>query len=73
MPEKYVILKEETGEMLSEIFIRRENGYIAQGTTWTKNKDEALNLEFAEMLATIQFIQDVISWEEAEDLGIWRI
>lgn len=71
--EKYAIRNEETGELLSEIFIRRENGYIAQGTTWTMNKDEAINFEFQEALETIQFISHVLDWEMAEDLAIYRI
>ena len=71
--EKYAVRNEETGELLSEIFIRKEDSHIAQGTTWTTNKNEAISFEFKEALATIQFIGDVINWEEAENLEILRI
>ena len=71
--EKYAVRNEETGELLSEIFIRKEDSHITRGYKWTTNKNEAISFEFEEAFATIQFIIDVIDWEGAEDMAVWRI
>ena len=66
---KYVIIDEENGMMLAELYMRRERNHTEQGHNWTSRIAEALHFELEEAQATIQFINDVIDWELAQNLS----
>lgn len=68
---KYVIINEEDGMMLASIGIKRINGYMVQDHAWTRSIPEALHFEVAEEAeAVINFINDVVNWELAQQLVV---
>lgn len=66
---KYVIINEDDGMMLAAIGIKRVNGHMTQDQAWTRITAEALHFEVQEEAeAVINFINDAIDWELAQQL-----
>ena len=71
--DRYIIRNEETGEMLAGLLIEQEPGRIRMERAWTQVKSKALKLNQEEAQATIQFINDVIDWELAQQLTVEQL
>lgn len=71
--EYYIIRNEETGEMLAGLLIEQEPGRIRMERAWTQVTVKALKLSQEEAQATIQFINDVIDWELAQQLTVEQL
>ena len=67
---KYVIFDEEDGMMMQEVHMHRRNKQTSYGTEWTIKPEQALHFEYEKAQATIQFINDVIDWELAQNLAV---
>ena len=71
--EYYIIRNEKTGEMLAGLLIEQEPGGIRMERAWTQVTNKALKLNQEEAQATIQFINDVIDWELAQQLTVEQL
>lgn len=70
---KYVIRNEDTGDLISGVGIGTCNIDSRTPVEWTKSKAYALHFELEEAEATINFINDVIDWELAQQLIVEQL
>lgn len=72
----YLIKREDKPElMLSGVGIGSCNAYTQSytGTNWTRLKKHAIHFNKEEAKATIEFINNVIDWELAEQLFLEEV
>lgn len=67
---EYVIRDTNDGMMLQVIGVSKVYSQTKQIIKWTSLPNEALHFNYEEAQAVIQFISDVINWEQAEQLEV---
>lgn len=68
--DTYVIRDINDGMMLQHIALTRLAHSVTYDMKWTAFPGDALHLNYEEAQAVIQFISDVIDWEQAEQLEV---
>ena len=66
----YVIKDTNDGMMLQHLSLTGQTHCVSHDMKWTAFPKEALHFNYEEAQAVIQFINDVLDWELAQDLEV---